>query len=68
MRIIKKIKRGVNMDKKIGVSILLGVLILIGVIGVTKGDLISEDNIVDMLGNATINLYGDGYENERVSW
>ncbi len=36
MNITKKLTRGVNMNKKIGVSILLGVLVLIGVVFVAK--------------------------------
>jgi len=57
MNITKKLTRGVNMNKKIGVSILIGVLVLMGFISITKfayGDMLDTTN-------TNIVAYGDGY-------
>ena len=66
MNITKKLTRGVNMNKKIGVSILIGVLVLIGVIGITKGVVNSTDSD-DMLGNVSIAIYGDNYNDVNTT-
>src|SRR3989344_239444 len=58
------------MDKKIGGSIIFGLFLVFGLIGLTQyviGAEVSSDLTTDVLGNASISLVGDGFSNESFT-
>lgn len=63
------------MDKKVGVSILYGLILLVGLIGVTKFAISFGDDtfrsesasVTDVLGQVNVSLWGDGYSNDSYT-